>query len=225
MLTPSYPTKMMVSKVSCRRYLLPHMNTLLTHFAAGDTAFKAPVNAFNANLAPLRERLGHQESISPSNHDKRSPHLSSHSTVAESGSAEPLITVRFGSHYLPFPGPAEYLRYRTFFFDDINPCHPCVNEADFNAKCQKLLVTGVINSADACTLALNYIIFACTDILRDTSPAQEKSRLPGWRWYHAADELMRMRKLSGRGDLTLVQYLVYEVCLAVSLAPATPPVV
>jgi hypothetical protein len=59
---------------------------------------------------------------------------------------------------------------------------------------------------------LNYVLFACTDILVQVSPFQEKSTLPGWRWYRAADDLMQKRRISGRGDLSLAQFLVYEVC-------------
>ena len=135
----------------------------------------------------------------------------SHSSPTESSSSKSLENIRCGPRHLPFPSKAEYVQYLDFFFNDINPCHPCLNEADFRSRCQSLLTTRIIDPSDVRILALNYILFACTDILVHVSPVQERGRLPGWRWYLAADELMQKRKISGRGDLSLAQFLVYEV--------------
>ncbi|OAQ87710.1 hypothetical protein VFPBJ_01750 [Purpureocillium lilacinum] len=180
----------------------------------GDTAFQAPLNAFNANLASIREKLGYQESASPRSHEEEMRSAShraiSHSSPTESSSSKSLENIRCGPRHLPFPSKAEYVQYLDFFFNDINPCHPCLNEADFRSRCQSLLTTRTIDPSDVCILALNYILFACTDILVHVSPVQERGRLPGWRWYLAADELMQKRKISGRGDLSLAQFLVYE---------------
>ena len=178
----------------------------------GDTAFQAPLDTFNANLAPIRERLGYQDSASSSTHDQGS-HVASCSSPTESSSSKPLETISCGRRHLPFPDKAEYTRYLDFFFNDINPCHPCLNEADFRHRCRSLLMERTVDSTEVCFLALNYILFACTDILVHVSPTQERGRLPGWRWYLAADELMQKRKISGRGDFSLAQFLVYEVTL------------
>ena len=200
------------SKVGLHLFSALHENVADRRFDVGETASQAAVDAFNAKLASLRERLGYQDSVSPPTHEGEPTQLGSQSIHVGSRSTEALTTMRFGSRELPFPAPAEYARYRDFFFDDINACHPCLNETDFNARCRRFLATGIADPPDACLLGLNYILFAYTDILTDISPVQERGRLPGWRWYHAADELMRKRKLSGRGDLALLQYLVYEVC-------------
>ncbi len=114
-------------------------------------------------------------------------------------SNESLGVIRFGSKTLPFPTQTEYLRYLDFIFNDINASHPCLNEADFHSKCQKIVTTRAVGPLDACLLATNYILFACTDILTDVSPIQTKIKLPGWHWYLAADDLMGKRKINGRG--------------------------
>lgn len=177
----------------------------------GDTAFQAPVNALNAKISSLREQLGYQMS-----HDAMSvlegSELSHVSVSSPSTSANGCPeSIRFGSRALPFPAEPEYSSYLDIIFEDINVCHPCINEADFRSKSQRLLATRRVDLPDACFLALNYILFACADILTNLNPVQGKPQLPGWRWFLASDELMARRKISGRGDLGLIQFLVYEV--------------
>lgn len=120
-------------------------------------------------------------------------------------------SVRIGKRSLPFPSQEEYARYLDFIFEDINACHPCLNENDFRSKCGALLTTRTMEPRDACLLATNYILFACADILTHVGPIEKNKPLPGWQWYAAADELMGKRKTSGRADLSLIQFLVYEV--------------
>jgi hypothetical protein len=120
-------------------------------------------------------------------------------------------TILLGNSKLPFPNATEYTRYLNFIFDDINACHPCLNEADFRSKCEPLITRRTVEPSSGCLVATNYILFACADILRYTGPMSTAASLPGWRWYLAADDIMGKRKINGRGDLSLIQFLVYEV--------------
>ncbi|KAI1121210.1 fungal-specific transcription factor domain-containing protein [Nemania abortiva] len=177
----------------------------------GDTAFQAPVNAFNVQLASLREQLTRPTS-SPSSHQERDgghTNRDSTPTVTDQG-ADSLKVICLGGKSLPFPAQAQYSRYLDFIFKDINASHPCLNQGDFRSRSDKLTSTRILESSDACFLATNYILFACTDILTDVSLVQNQTRLPGWQWYLAADEIMCRRKLSGRDGLDLLQFLVFE---------------
>jgi hypothetical protein len=132
--------------------------------------------------------------------------------ASSSGSSrEPASTIRVGARSLPFPSRVEYAKYIDFFFEDINPCHSVINESEFRIRSNKLLAIESVGRSDVCFLALNYIIFASSDLLVDTTPATEKSRLPGCQWFLAANELVGKRKISGRGDLSLIQFLMFEV--------------
>ncbi len=140
------------------------------------------------------------------------PTVRPHPMSSTSGSSrEPVSSIRVGSRKLSFPTLVEYARYIDFFFEDINPCYSCVNEADFRARSERLFADSSVDPGETCFLALNYIIFACSDVLLDVAPAGRRSRLPGWQWFLASDELMAKRKVSGRGDLSLIQFLLYEV--------------
>lgn len=169
----------------------------------GDTGFQAPIDTFNANLAPVRLQLGISEASTPA-------------TVAISNAApSPLgmsSHVRIEGRKHPFPSQGEYDSYLKFFFDDINPCHLCVNEADFRIRSERL-VTSLRGGGrfDRVLLALHYIMFSLGDILRDVSPPGSVRRLPGWKWYLAAEALVGKRKSCGRANLTLIQFLIFEV--------------
>jgi hypothetical protein len=176
----------------------------------GDTAFQAPIDTFSANLASVRLQLGLPEQGSQpptpaTAHHHESPNLSIRSPTNS------VPKIRVGLRNLPFPTQEEYRRYIRFLFDDINPCHPCVNEAEFEARSEKLLANLHRSSVDTGFLALNYIVFACTDILTSVSTSEQKSALPGWQWYLAADSLVGKRKFGGRANLTLIQFLIFEV--------------
>lgn len=124
---------------------------------------------------------------------------------------EPASTIRVGARDLPFPGEIQYAKYIDFFFEDINPCHSVVNEPEFRTRSKRLLAAKSVDVSDICFLSLNYIIFASADLLVEMTPAMEKSRLPGWQWFLVANELVGKRKISGRGDLSLIQFLMFEV--------------
>ncbi|GAB7360902.1 hypothetical protein MBLNU230_g0888t1 [Neophaeotheca triangularis] len=181
----------------------------------GDTAFQAPIETFNASLAPVKQQLG----LPPTNSTKTSPKSATHgqqTAEPSPGMAEHRDTtsneaeIRIGAKILPFPQVHQYHWYLNFFFDDINLCHPCVNETDFRSRSERMAMSSSLDRRDSCFLALHYIIFAVADILVDVSTPDDKPRSPGWKWYLAADELVGKQKISGRGDLSLVQFLIFE---------------
>ncbi|KAJ5611477.1 hypothetical protein N7528_008582 [Penicillium herquei] len=177
----------------------------------GETAFQSPVDTFNARIASLRALISPNTASDNSSASIDGDGKSQLDTAQDSIEVECTShTIRFGSRKIPFPGPAEYARYLDFFFGDINTCHPCLNEADFSSRTQKLIALGRAEPADASLLATNFILFALTDILTDITPVRKGRPLPGWQWYSLADDIMGKRKISGRGDLRLIQFLIYE---------------
>lgn len=118
--------------------------------------------------------------------------------------------IRIGSRTLPFPAPNAYRSYLDFFFQDINACHPCINEADFRSRSDKLISSNRLDPRESLFLALHYIMFACADVLIDFARPEDMRPCPGWNWYQAADELIGRTKFSGQGDLSLIQFLILE---------------
>jgi hypothetical protein len=170
----------------------------------GDTALHPPIEAFSANLAAVRQQLGFP---------LESPELrtrQSISAVSPSSSTESTSSIRVGSRNLPFPNQNDYQKYVDYFFSSITPYYPCVNEAEFRARSESMLATRVINASDVSFLALNYIIFSCADIMVDTTNPGATTKPPGWQWFQTADQLVGKRKVSGRGDLSLIQFLIWE---------------
>ncbi|KZO90878.1 hypothetical protein CALVIDRAFT_371841 [Calocera viscosa TUFC12733] len=122
--------------------------------------------------------------------------------------------ISIGRHKLPFPNPVEYTQYIDFFFNDVNACHPCVNENDFRLRSQPLVHRRGFEHVDLEFLALNYIIFALIDALLDGTPVVAPNtgseKMPGWNWFAAAERLIGRRKTRGRASLTLIQILIFE---------------
>jgi hypothetical protein len=170
----------------------------------GDTALHPPIEAFSANLAAVRQQLG----FPPESPESRT--RQSISAVSPSSSTESTSTIRLGSRNLPFPNQNDYQKYVDYFFSSITPYYPCVNEAEFRVRSESMLATRVINASDISFLALNYIIFSCADILVDTTNPGTVTKPPGWQWFETADQLVGKRKVSGRGDLSLIQFLIWE---------------
>jgi len=124
---------------------------------------------------------------------------------------DPGATIRVGNRNYAFPSLADYQRYLGFFFTDLGTYYPCVNETDFRIRSDAILAAPSVQADNASLLALNYIIFACCDIALDTSSSNTQNKPPGWQWFRASDELVGKRKMSGRADLCLIQFLVLEV--------------
>ncbi|KAF1945138.1 hypothetical protein EJ02DRAFT_339304 [Clathrospora elynae] len=124
--------------------------------------------------------------------------------------AEPSHLIQLGDRALPFPSPEEYQQYLYSFFTDIHLSHPCIDEADFRSHAEHMLASTIIPSGESHFLALNYIIFACCDLLLKVTPADASKPL-GWPWSEMADHLLDKKSLlSGGGGLTLIQCLLFQ---------------
>lgn len=177
----------------------------------GDTAFRSPVNTFHESLNHIKQNMGITNDLNPSADSPAStrasrPSEASSSLKREQSSAQ----LRIGNKTVPFPNAAEYGNYLDYVFDDINACHPCLNEGDFRARSAHMLGQNPIDRGDSIFLALHLILFACVDILREVSGPDDSRPSPGWKWYQAADELVGKSKFQGAGDLTLIQFLLFE---------------
>lgn len=176
-----------------------------------------PLPALNANIASVRAQFGLHDQDRARN--ANTPTSNQHETPVQQAIppsialSEPIRGLRVGARLLPFPSQEDYDDYVDFFFADINPCHSCVNEADFKRKIENLRRCTFARGDSICFLALNYIIFACADVLREVELVQNPSTRPGWKWFSVADSLLGKRKLNGQADLCLIQFLIYEVRL------------
>ncbi|KAI4702666.1 hypothetical protein J4E89_010388 [Alternaria sp. Ai002NY15] len=123
---------------------------------------------------------------------------------------DPSHLVQVGNRKLSFPSPADYQQYLASFFTDIHLSHPCIDEPEFRNRSQHMLASTTIPSEDREFLALNYTIFACCDVLLNVAPI-DTGKCKGWRWLEMADELVDKRSLlSGCGDLTLIQCVLFQ---------------
>ncbi|KAK5168855.1 uncharacterized protein LTR77_006164 [Saxophila tyrrhenica] len=180
-----------------------------------DATLQSPVDQFSESLAHVKQQLGLNNGIT-SSPLARTPQQLQHTNSLtlpplrrQHSTSTGCTEIRIGSRTFPFPSPPQYERYLRFFFEDINPCHPCVNESHFRVRSEAMLSSSQLNRRESCFLALHYIMFACSDILQDTS-AQQASRTSGSHWYQAADDLVGRTRLTGHGDLSLIQFLIFE---------------
>ena len=138
------------------------------------------------------------------------PRLSASMASPPSPSQSP-ISIRVGSKTFAFPPPLSHQKAIDFFFADLSAYYPCVNEADFRLKSDRMLATPSLPPTDACFLALSYIIFACVDMALDTTVSQAEAKPAGWAWFQAADDLVGSKAIVGQGHLTMMQYLILKV--------------
>ncbi|KAF2732549.1 hypothetical protein EJ04DRAFT_513823 [Polyplosphaeria fusca] len=165
------------------------------------------LEAFNPSAGPARQPLGFAPDAAFMDPFAR-PSLAA---AAPTRSAENDTSIRVGTHVFPFPGPAEYEKYLDFYFLDINPHFPCVNEAEFRIRSGKMLASSAANGNDVAFLALHYAIFALTDLSSMTTPSALSSQPLGWRWIDMANNIVDKRQITGHGDMTLLQFLTNEV--------------
>lgn len=119
--------------------------------------------------------------------------------------------VHLGGRAMSFPSPTEYQQYLMSFFTDIHLSHPCIDETDFRSRGEHMLANAAIQPEERHFLAFNYIVFACCDALLNVSP-HDASKPAGWRWSELADDLLDKKSLvSGNGDLTLIQCVLFQV--------------
>jgi hypothetical protein len=169
-----------------------------------ETAFSMPI------LDPIHPAL---DQIA-----QQSPDQMQHSVLADTTaiSSDASAFVRAGSQNVPFPDPERYQQYVTLFFGIIHPRRPCVDEADFNARTQRVVTDGTTDPSDLHFLALCYVVFACCDaVVAERAPgtAGDDDKPLGWQWFQLADSIIDKRTLlGGSDDLTLIQYLLFQVC-------------
>jgi hypothetical protein len=150
---------------------------------------------------------------------QQSPELMPHPTLATNPTPglDATAFVRAGNQSVPFPDPARYQQYVAHFFGDVHLRHPCVDETDFNARTQRVVTNGATEPSDFHFLALCYAIFACCDAVLEAIPAaaSDRNKPSGWHWLQMAESVMAKKSLlNGHGDLTLIQYLLFQVCLS-----------
>ncbi|KAK4561341.1 hypothetical protein LTR86_004658 [Recurvomyces mirabilis] len=171
----------------------------------GDSGFQAPIEAFNQSLHHVRQKMGIARVVSQS---PTTPTIGS--SLRRTYSITQTTTIRVGSKTLPFPVEHAYQEYLDFYFTDINPCHPCISENDFRAKSAEMLSRTEARQSEKCFLAVHYMIFAMADMLREIRPPEQQGTSPGWQWYQRAEDLVGRQKFMGQGDLSLLQYLIFE---------------
>jgi hypothetical protein len=129
--------------------------------------------------------------------------------MSPSNGADSSATIRVGSYSYPFPDPTGYQNYMELLFNDLTGYYPCINEAEFRMRSAQMLAAPAIHDSDVCFLALHYAAFACCHIATD--PVSAGQKLPGWQWFETANDLAGRKELSGKGDLSLIQYLILKV--------------
>lgn len=184
-----------------------------------DASERRPSDA-SALGSTLESRMARMENMMETLVERSFRSTSQHSLERDEGSISDLPAseseaapgfVRVGSRQCAFPCPSDYEKYIRYFFAELNPFHPCVNEADFKARSKHMRSAIAVNAHETCFLALNYIILACVDIMCDTSPVGARIKPPGWQWLTIADELVGRRSVFGSGGLDMIQYLIWQV--------------
>jgi hypothetical protein len=164
------------------------------------------IDAFAANLVPV----SNQADFAHDHAESRPQHtIPGHTTPSAHSSTT--IHIEERNMYLQFPNPAGYQQYLEYFFAEVNPWHPCVIEDDFRKRSEEMMLLPSVPITEINFVALNYLIFACVDILTGRTFPEENSKPPGWHWYQTAQGLVGERKLSGSGDLSLIQVVILEV--------------
>lgn len=169
-----------------------------------ESAFSMPI------LDPIHPALDQMVQQSP----EQQQQLALGTDPAQRPDATVLVRIGNQDQTLPFPEDFTHVMYVSNFFGDIHLRHPCIDETDFFARTGRILTNGALETTDVHFLALSYVIFACSQAvnhrphLHGTGPDES----PGWRWYLLADSIVDKKALlSGCNDLTLIQYLLFQV--------------
>jgi hypothetical protein len=171
----------------------------------GDAALPVPP------LDPINPALAFMGQPSLFSHEPSDRGNSALSVPGSPYNVEPTHLIQLGNKKLPYPSPADYQQYLASFFTDIHLSHPCIDEPEFRSRSEHMLANTAIPPEDCQFLALNYTIFACCDILLNVAPI-DTGKPKGWRWLELADDLVDKRSLlSGSGDLTLIQCVLFQV--------------
>lgn len=170
-----------------------------------EAAFALPL------LDPINPALAHMEQQSDMSYESPEWSHPYSQRTDHASSADTPLTIRLDSRTLPFPRPIEYQKYMNLFFGDIHLRHSCIEEGDFRSRGERILAGGTVQSHDVFYLALNYVIFACCDILTETAVDVTDSKPLGWNWFQIADDLVdKNALLGGPGNLVLTQLLLFQ---------------
>lgn len=116
-------------------------------------------------------------------------------------------------HKVELPTRSSYTKYIDFFFKEINPYYPCVNEAHFRERSKRLVTKDFAeNDDEKSLLALHYIIFACSEMLLDIKPLANGTPSSESEWLFNADNVYRKLNFNERWNSRKIQFLVYKVC-------------
>jgi hypothetical protein len=185
----------------------------------GSDVFRGEPTFSMPPLDPINPALAFMEQPSFFSQNAPNPTRSPMPASGTPFGSEPPHLIHLGNRTMPFPGPAEYQQYLLSFFTDIHLSHPCIDEADFRRRSERVLTNSIIQPEDSQFLALNYGIFACCDVLLNVAPA-DANKPAGWRWSEIADDLLDKKTLlSGSGDLTLIQCVLFQVGRMLSMSP------
>ncbi|KNG50755.1 hypothetical protein TW65_01733 [Stemphylium lycopersici] len=193
---------MMEALMRDRGLTMTPMGSVEREDGATDAAFPIPpLDPINPVLAFMGQPPLSQDTPNPAHAATAGPE--------SSFAAEHPHLIQLANRTMSFPSPPEYQEYLLSFFNDIHLSHPCIDETEFRSRGEHVLASPVIQPGDRQFLALNYIVFACCDVLLNVSPASH-GKPAGWAWLEMADELLDKKSLlSGNGDLTLIQCALY----------------
>ena len=141
----------------------------------------------------------------------QSTHVSHPQDVIDPLLGTNMSTLHLGGQDLAFPGSATYEDCISIFFSELQMFHPCIDEQLFRDRSQQMLAGSEVLSNDVCFLALNYIIFALHAVSTEAMRPEYDGKPVGWHWLQLADDVVAERQLSGRGDISLAQFLVFKV--------------
>lgn len=219
-----------------RRNIMPrHQND---ERMAGDTGALGPsMEARMARIESLMEALLQERAIyttSPAglHHDDNGSDFAMSMSIGDSScmdrppqdppppplqnAIDPLLVtdtanIRVGNRSFILPDSATYQTYITTFFHEIHGYYPCIDEQQFRDRSQRVLAAPEVHTDDVCFLALHYVMFALHAVSNNTTAPDRQSKPPGWHWLQIADNIVGRRQLTGHGDLSLAQCLLFKV--------------
>lgn len=115
---------------------------------------------------------------------------------------------------LTFPTNRDCDRYLHSFFTDIHLRCPCINEEEFRMESGKLLETAErgVETMQFPLLALHYIIFACCEVLLESTPPGGSQAPAGWHWCELAQSVLREKSaLNSESNYMLIQTSLLQV--------------
>lgn len=201
--------------------------TALGRGGRSETLAEGAVTGLVTRLAQELEsgsRLSAGNTVSPTSETRRSVVSPPFQRPAELGSAPstiPPIKARCGTVICHLPCASKHSEYLDFYFDQINPFHPCLNENETRQRVRNLFSyvpdspssdTVVLPSSLTPLLAMLFSIYAlCEAVSRSSMSGYDK--LPnGYEWYRQSQALIGKRQTpTSTTDITGIQILTLQV--------------